>query len=194
MAKTTAKAKQKPNLFKKLVKKATSTRRAIFITGLAGILVFSGIGAYLIEKSSALTADASTCGAGFIKYYTGQAINPSNGRALASKRLYFKQTSGDTYRLCAVYTSLDNANGVAKPMSVSWYPGGQSDSGQYKHYAGPVYATVKAQSNGIVPCGLNGNINGATVSMTWNGKKYSDQAGSYSSWKTTYDGNYGLCV
>ncbi len=53
MAKKTAKAKQKPNLFKKLVKKATSTQRAMFVTGLIGILIFSGIGAFVIERSSA---------------------------------------------------------------------------------------------------------------------------------------------
>ena len=60
MAKKTVKSKKQPGTLKKLLNKATASRRAVFVTGLVGVLFFGGVGAYIVDRSSASVSSQAT--------------------------------------------------------------------------------------------------------------------------------------
>jgi hypothetical protein len=148
MAKTTSKLKNKkqPNAFMKLVNKATATRRAVFTTGLVGVLLFSGVGYYVVNRSSAAVTAASVCGGGY-------SVIKSDTQGLYVNYYLLKNTTAKKF--CAVTLSKGSAYGVSKPMLVDAYLRNKStgswsreakNSGSFKYYAGPVYVSYDGVS------------------------------------------------
>lgn len=134
----------------KLVTKATATRRAVFTTGLISVLLFSGVGYYLINRSSAAITATSVCGSGYnvVKTnYTGYG------------RIYILQNT-NVKKFCAVYMATGSAYGVSKTMKVQAYLNHYSgtgvasytqNSGSFKYYAGPVYVRYGGVSKSVWP-------------------------------------------
>ncbi len=148
--------KQQNNLVR-VINKIGQSRKLSIALGISAILVFSGIGTYMVNRSSAAVTAASVCGSGYTLVHKEQ-LQFVNVTAPSYLRL-LKNESAQKY--CAVNLSAGSAYGVAKPMSVSIViekpsSGGQvlrsggNDSGAYKYYAGPVYVSYAGMRGQVV--------------------------------------------
>ena len=133
MAKKTVKSKKQPGALKKLLNKATASRRAVFVTGLVGVLFFGGVGAYIVDRSSAsvssqaailyyLVSDNSDVQGGY-KLTDGVAtmFTPSYAEHVydvSSDRAWYltRQWNADTLDYTLVAKSMDGSTTFAYPV------------------------------------------------------------------------------
>ena len=141
-------SKKKQGIFQQLIATATATRKSVFITGLIGVLLFSSVGYYVVNRSSAGTT-ASICGSGF------RVISQKNTEA--SSTVYL-MVNTSTQVLCALHLSTGTKYNSLRTMEVNLRivqkyddsrPANSSRSdgpAPYYKYAGPLKLSYKGTS------------------------------------------------
>ena len=141
---------KKNKLFTNLANKATATKKSMLVTGLIGVLVFGGIGAYMTNRSNAAINYAGLCGNGWsLKKVLPMSVADAgeNAGKYGEVRVYTKQSGSET-NWCAFSVRKGSAYGSTGNTLVQIMqdrPGVPSqslnldeDRGEYQYYAGPV--------------------------------------------------------
>jgi hypothetical protein len=138
------------------------------------MLAVGAVAGYLVKnKTHADTNGAAVCGANYVKYDGTPLPNFGYDNPQAAVRLF--ENSGK-HTICALLVSLNKADGVSKPMTLTLdytykdgKQGSKKDSGNYKYYAGPLYISTVDANAYLRTLTVKGTMtfNGTTKSATW---------------------------